>query len=87
MERSVVLRSTKEFLMFSLNGRSALVTGAGNGIGAAVARAFAAAGARVVVADLDFGAAAGVAKEIEEAGGRASSSTMPASSRPPCLTR
>jgi 3-oxoacyl-[acyl-carrier protein] reductase len=57
--------------MFSLNGRSALVTGAGNGIGAAVARAFAAAGASVVVADLDFGAAAGVAKEIVEAGGRA----------------
>ena len=57
--------------MFSLNGRSALVTGAGNGIGAAVARAFAAAGASVVVADLDFSAAARVAKEIAEAGGRA----------------
>jgi len=57
--------------MFSLNGRSALVTGAGNGIGAAVARAFAAAGASVVVADLDFDAAARVAKEIEETGGRA----------------
>jgi 3-oxoacyl-[acyl-carrier protein] reductase len=57
--------------MFSLNGRSALVTGAGNGIGAAVARAFAATGACVVVADLDFGAAARVAKEIEQDGGRA----------------
>jgi 3-oxoacyl-[acyl-carrier protein] reductase len=57
--------------MFSLQGRSALVTGAGNGIGAAVARAFAAAGAVVVAADIDSGAAAAVAKEIEQAGGRA----------------
>jgi 3-oxoacyl-[acyl-carrier protein] reductase len=57
--------------MFSLQGRSALVTGAGNGIGAAVARAFAAAGAVVVTADIDSAAAATVAKEIEQAGGRA----------------
>jgi 3-oxoacyl-[acyl-carrier protein] reductase len=57
--------------MFSLQGRSALVTGAGNGIGAAVARAFAAAGAAVVAADIDSAAATAVAKEIEQAGGRA----------------
>jgi 3-oxoacyl-[acyl-carrier protein] reductase len=57
--------------MFSLYGRSALVTGAGNGIGAAVARAFGAAGAVVVAADIDHEAAAAVAKEIEQAGGRA----------------
>jgi 3-oxoacyl-[acyl-carrier protein] reductase len=56
--------------MFSLQGRSALVTGAGNGIGAAVARAFAAAGAAVVVADVDKDAAVRVAGEIEQAGGR-----------------
>jgi 3-oxoacyl-[acyl-carrier protein] reductase len=57
--------------MFSLQGRSALITGAGGGIGAAVARAFAAAGAAVAVTDVDSGAASRVAKEIEEAGGRA----------------
>jgi 3-oxoacyl-[acyl-carrier protein] reductase len=57
--------------MFSLQGRSALVTGAGSGIGAAVARAFAAAGAAVVAADIDSAAAAAVAKEIEQGGGRA----------------
>lgn len=56
---------------FSLAGRTALVTGAGNGIGAAVARAFAAAGAAVVVADIDKDAAARMAEEITAAGGRA----------------
>ncbi|HEX3962440.1 MAG TPA: SDR family NAD(P)-dependent oxidoreductase [Trebonia sp.] len=57
--------------MFSLQGRTALVTGAGSGIGAAVARAFAAAGAVVVVTDVDKDAAVRVAGEIEQAGGRA----------------
>jgi len=57
--------------MFSLAGRSALLTGAGHGIGAAVARAFTAAGAAVVVTDLDKDAAAAVA-----AGGRAESAVL-----------
>ncbi|MFM8553528.1 MAG: SDR family NAD(P)-dependent oxidoreductase, partial [Acidimicrobiales bacterium] len=34
-----------------LNGKTAVVTGAANGIGAALARRFHAAGARVVLAD------------------------------------
>jgi 3-oxoacyl-[acyl-carrier protein] reductase len=50
--------------MFSLRGRTALVTGAGSGIGAAVAKAMARAGAAVVVSDLDSGAAASVADTI-----------------------
>jgi 3-oxoacyl-[acyl-carrier protein] reductase len=62
--------------MFSLAGRSALVTGAGHGIGAAVARALATAGAAVVVTDVDKDAAAAVAEEIVAAGGRAGSAVV-----------
>jgi len=44
--------------------KSVIVTGAGNGIGAACARAFAAEGARVIVADVDAAAGGAVAAEI-----------------------
>ncbi|MEU0463578.1 MULTISPECIES: SDR family NAD(P)-dependent oxidoreductase [Amycolatopsis] len=53
--------------MFRLDDRSALVTGAGGGIGAAVARAFAAAGARVLVTDIDEQAAKVTAESIGDA--------------------
>ncbi|WP_416984875.1 SDR family NAD(P)-dependent oxidoreductase [Streptomyces sp. T028] len=54
-----------------LEGRSVVVTGAGSGIGRATALAFAAEGARVLVADLNADGAQAVVKEIEEAGGTA----------------
>jgi 2-hydroxycyclohexanecarboxyl-CoA dehydrogenase len=54
-----------------LDGRHALVTGGGSGIGAATARRLAEEGARVTVADIDEGRAKEVAAEIgwPDAGG------------------
>jgi 3-oxoacyl-[acyl-carrier protein] reductase len=50
--------------MTRLQGKTALVTGAGTGIGLAVAERFAREGARVVIADRDAGAAATAAASI-----------------------
>jgi NAD(P)-dependent dehydrogenase (short-subunit alcohol dehydrogenase family) len=57
--------------MFRLDGKVALVTGAGFGMGAGVARALAAQGARVIVNDLREDRAQAVASEIGQAGGQA----------------
>lgn len=56
-----------------LNDKVAIVTGGGSGIGAATARAMAAAGARVVVADHQADGAEAVVESIVEAGGTAMS--------------
>lgn len=55
----------------SLQGRSIIVTGAGRGIGEAMARGLAARGARLAIADLEEGNAAAVARSIAGAGGEA----------------
>src|SRR5580692_8348984 len=53
-----------------LNGRVAVVTGGSRGIGAATARTLADAGAAVAIVGRDERALAGVASQIEAAGGR-----------------
>jgi len=50
--------------MFELTGQTAMVTGAGAGIGEVIASRLAAAGARVAVADLDPDAAKAIAEKI-----------------------
>ena len=54
-----------------LDGKSAIVVGAANGIGRATALAFAAAGAAVACADVEAAGAKTTAADIEKSGGRA----------------
>lgn len=63
-----------------LDGKVAVVTGSGNGIGEAIARRFAAEGARVVVTDIEPAAVTRVADEIGTVG-LAADITEPASVR------
>lgn len=62
--------------MTRLSGKTAVVTGAGRGLGAAIAMGFASEGARVFVVDLDKGAAEDVASRIREKGGEAKAEVL-----------
>jgi NAD(P)-dependent dehydrogenase (short-subunit alcohol dehydrogenase family) len=55
--------------MFDLSGKTALVVGAGSGIGAASAEGLAAFGARVFCADLDAESAESTVREVRDGGG------------------
>ena len=57
--------------IFSLSGRTAVVTGAGSGIGRAAAEILAGAGANVVCGDLDLAGAEKTVATVVEAGGKA----------------
>lgn len=58
-------------MLFDLTGKAALVTGAGSGIGRAIAQLYAAHGASVWVGDLSRERGTAVVAEITDAGGRA----------------
>ena len=69
----MMIRDMRE--IFSLAGRCALVTGAGQGLGRGIAEGLAQFGAHVAVVDIDRENAARVADTIEAAGGHAISVT------------
>ncbi|MCR9136166.1 MAG: SDR family oxidoreductase [Alphaproteobacteria bacterium] len=57
--------------MARLEGKTALITGGGNGIGKAAAIRFAAEGSQIIVADFNLDAGEDVAQEIRRLGGEA----------------
>ena len=68
-----------------LQNHIAVVTGAGSGIGRAIANGYAREGARVVLLDRDEKAAAEAAKEIRDAGGKADSFALDVANRENCV--
>lgn len=65
-----------------LDEKVAIVTGSGRGIGRAIARVFAAEGAKVLVVDLDEAGGGGTVDEIQKTGGVASSVKADISKKP-----
>lgn len=67
--------------MGRLDGRIALVTGSGQGMGAAIARALAADGARIVISDINGDTVAGTVADMKAEGHDAMGVTMDVSNR------
>ncbi len=68
-----------------LQNHIAVVTGAGSGIGRAIALGYAREGARVVLLDMNEKAAAEAAQEIRDAGGKAESFALDVTRREDCV--
>lgn len=77
--------ATATHAWLGLDGRIAVVTGAGSGIGAAVARALSAAGARVAILDRDGDAAESLASELSARGAVAVARACDVTSEPSVL--
>jgi NAD(P)-dependent dehydrogenase (short-subunit alcohol dehydrogenase family) len=68
-----------------LENHIAVITGAGSGIGRAIASGYAHEGARVVILDMNETSAAEAAREIREAGGSAESFALDVTRRDDCV--
>src|SRR6476620_2073990 len=77
--------SKRKRFMPLLQNQIAVITGAGSGIGRAIALGYAREGARVVLLDRDEKAAAEAAREIHDAGGEAESFALDVARREDCV--
>jgi 3-oxoacyl-[acyl-carrier protein] reductase len=68
-----------------LEGHLAVITGAGSGIGAAIAIGYAQQGAEVIVLDIDADAGTNTAKAIEASGGKGTSYQLDVTDRQACV--
>jgi NAD(P)-dependent dehydrogenase (short-subunit alcohol dehydrogenase family) len=67
--------------LFELTGKTALVTGGGSGLGRAICRGLAEAGARIVAADISLANAEQTASLVKEAGGEAQAEELDVTSQ------